>query len=103
MDNCFFVTTYGKRFTRRSFEYNFQLIRQCLLKNGQTRWKRRAPRLLIYVILLLAEPYNVGWKKEKTSIIKYISYLPIWDMSSQKIHTGISLQHLNLWQFLVGC
>jgi site-specific recombinase XerD len=44
-DKYFFVTTCGKRFNTRAFEYAFQQIRTCLLPSGQDSWAGRNPRL----------------------------------------------------------
>ncbi len=41
----FFVTTYGKAINLHSLEYAFQLIRPCILKQGQSKWQERSPRL----------------------------------------------------------
>lgn len=44
-ENFFFVTTKGKPFNLRAFEYAFQLLRPCLITEGGTNWNRRPPRL----------------------------------------------------------
>lgn len=44
-DNFFFVTTNGKTLNLRALEYAFQLLRPCLLPEGESNWNRRPPRL----------------------------------------------------------
>ncbi len=44
-DQPFFVTTGGKPFDLRAFEYAFTQLRLCLLPEGQADWDRRPPRL----------------------------------------------------------
>ncbi|MFZ5969516.1 MAG: tyrosine-type recombinase/integrase [Bacillota bacterium] len=44
-DDFFFVTTNGRRFNTRAFEYAFQQLRFCLMPDGGNNWKRRQPRL----------------------------------------------------------
>ncbi|MCW2279522.1 tyrosine-type recombinase/integrase [Heliophilum fasciatum] len=44
-DDFFFVTSHGKPFNLRAFEYAFQLLRHCLLPDGVKDWNRRSPRL----------------------------------------------------------
>jgi integrase len=43
-EHFFFVTTGGKRFNTRAFEYAFQQLRFCLMQN-KLGWNRRPPRL----------------------------------------------------------
>lgn len=42
-NHCFFVTTRGRRFNLRAFEYAFQQLRPCLMPDNG--WNRRPPRL----------------------------------------------------------
>jgi integrase len=44
-DHFFFVTTYGRQFNLRAFEYAFQQLRPCLMPVGESNWYRRPPRL----------------------------------------------------------
>jgi len=44
-DHFFFVTTNGRQFNTRAFEYAFQQLRSCLMPDGENNWNRRPPRL----------------------------------------------------------
>lgn len=44
-EEFFFVTTCGRRFNTRAFEYAFKQIRTCLLFPNQSEWTGRRPRL----------------------------------------------------------
>lgn len=44
-EDFFFVTTNGKPLNLRALEYAFQLLRPCLLPEGESNWNRRPPRL----------------------------------------------------------
>lgn len=88
----FFVTSYGKRFSTRSFEYAFQLIRPCLLKGGRANWERRAPRLYDIRHTFACRTIQ-RWLEEGVDVNHRIYQLSTYmGHVKRRIHTGIFLQ-----------